>query len=171
MCQLLVLLSINFEKFSLVFVWFYLILWAFNLAAISLILLFGTKRNSNLNSFVCVSTMEVLVHCFKKSNKNVLQFCSLSNWWPIISINNVRTPIERSRATSKVLPIVFLLKARILKTNKWKPYVVVAIQSISLKSPSHLPKKKKIICFSNSPSKMMKNVFFHLKSSFRSQDI
>ena len=27
------------------------------------------------------------------------------------------------------------------------------------------------ICFNKSPLKMMKNAFFHLKSSFRSQDI
>ena len=41
-----------------------------------------------------------------------------------------------------------------------------------LKSDSHLPKKVFVICFNDSPSKMMKNPFlFHLKSSFRSQDI
>ena len=154
MCQLLVLLSINFEKFSLVFVWFYLILWAFNLAAISLILPFGTKRNhSKLNSFVCVSTMEVLVHCFKKSNKNVLQFCSLSNWWSIISINNVRTPIVE------------------ITSNMESPTYCFFIKSEHFFKIGLSPSKKKIIFFSNSPSKMMKNVFFLLKSSFRSQDI
>ena len=41
---------------------------------------------------------------------------------------------------------------------------------MTLKLDSHLPKKK-IIYFSDSPSKMMKNAFFHLKRSFRSQDI
>ena len=40
------------------------------------------------------------------------------------------------------------------------------------KSDSHLPKKFLYICFNESPFKMMKNAFlFHLKSSFRSQDI
>ena len=44
--------------------------------------------------------------------------------------------------------------------------------SVHLKSDSHLPKKICFICFNDSPSKMMKNGFlFHLKSSFRSQDI
>ena len=33
------------------------------------------------------------------------------------------------------------------------------------------PSKKIFICFIESPLKMMKNVFFHLQSSFRSQDI
>ena len=40
-----------------------------------------------------------------------------------------------------------------------------------LKSDSHLPKKKCVICFIENPLKMMKNPFyFILKSSFRSQD-
>ena len=43
---------------------------------------------------------------------------------------------------------------------------------MTLKSDSHLPKKFFIICFNDSPSKMMKNAFlFHLKSSFHSQHI
>ena len=47
---------------------------------------------------------------------------------------------------------------------------------LNLKLDSHLPpprtkKKKKILWFNDSPSKMIKNVFlFHLKSFFRSQD-
>ena len=47
-----------------------------------------------------------------------------------------------------------------------------------LRSDSHSPQPppapppKKIICFNDSHSKMMKNAFlFHLNSSFRSQDI
>ena len=44
-----------------------------------------------------------------------------------------------------------------------------------LRSDSHSPPRpppKKIICFNDSHSKMMKNAFlFHLNSSFRSQDI
>ena len=40
-----------------------------------------------------------------------------------------------------------------------------------LKSDSHLPKNC-VICFIESPLKMMKKYFlFHLKSSFRDQDI
>ena len=93
-------------------------LWAFNLAAISLILPFGAKHNhSNLNSFVCVSTMEVLVHCFKKSNKNVLQFCSLSNWWPIISTNNVRTPIVEITSHIESPTYCFFIKSEDLKNK------------------------------------------------------
>ena len=42
----------------------------------------------------------------------------------------------------------------------------------NLKSDPHLPKKNCVICFIESALKVMKNVFlFHLKSSFRSQDI
>ena len=41
-----------------------------------------------------------------------------------------------------------------------------------LTSDSHLPKKILFICFNESPLKMIKKcVLFHLKSSFRSQDI
>ena len=42
-----------------------------------------------------------------------------------------------------------------------------------LKLDSHLPKKKKIvICFNDSPTKIIKNVFLlHIKSSFHCQDI
>ena len=39
-----------------------------------------------------------------------------------------------------------------------------------LKLDSHLPKKILLICFNESPLKMMKNAF-HLKSTFHSQDI
>ena len=42
---------------------------------------------------------------------------------------------------------------------------------IYLKSGSHFPKNC-FICFNESPLKMMKNAFlFHVKSSFRSQNI
>ena len=37
-------------------------------------------------------------------------------------------------------------------------------------SNSHIPKKN-FFCFNDGTSKMIKNAFFHLKSSFRSQDI
>ena len=40
----------------------------------------------------------------------------------------------------------------------------------NLKSDSHLPKKFLFICFNENPLKVMK-FLFHLKRSFRSQDI
>ena len=49
---------------------------------------------------------------------------------------------------------------------------ILADFQVFLKSDSHIPKVFFIICFNDRPSKMIKNVFlFHLKSSFRSQDI
>ena len=57
----------------------------------------------------------------------------------------------------------------------WKKNAITLNYSIRskpvLKSDSHLSKNF-VICFIESPLKMMKNAFlFHLKSSFRSQDI
>ena len=41
------------------------------------------------------------------------------------------------------------------------------METINLKSDTHLPKKKIFICFNNSPSNMMKNAFyFILKAPF-----
>ena len=62
----------------------------------------------------------------------------------------------------------------------WKDYVVFLKQFLLLanscsgylKSESHLPKKSFFIFFNEGPLKIMEEAsFFHLKSSFRYQDI